>query len=139
MHCEVGDSPNGDGGSMDHRYGDEFDVGQDRKTRFVWVRPVAKKSDVLREFEKWLPVAERQTKKSVLMLRSDRRGEFLGKQFTDFVDGKGIVLDLTYPYTLQQNGMAEREIRMVVESMQTMLVHMGVQHHSWHLALQQAV
>ncbi|CAI5481118.1 unnamed protein product [Closterium sp. Yama58-4] len=80
-----------------------------------------------------------QTKKSVLMLRSDQGGEFLGRTFTDFVDGKGIVHDLTCPYTPQQNGMAEREMRTVVESVRTMLLHMGVQHHWWHLALRQAV
>ncbi|CAI7882150.1 unnamed protein product [Closterium sp. NIES-54] len=112
---------------------------KDRKTRFVWVRPVAKKSDVLLEFQKWLVLVERQTKKSVLMLRSDRGGEFLEKKFTDFVDGKGIVHDLICPYTPQQNGMAEREMRTVVESVRTMLLHMGVQHHWWHLALRQAV
>ncbi|CAI7774877.1 unnamed protein product [Closterium sp. NIES-54] len=112
---------------------------KDCKTRFVWVRPIAKKSDVLLEFQKWLVLVERQTKKSVLMLRSDRGGEFLGKKFTDFVDGKGIVHDLTCPYTPQQNGMAEREMRTVVESVRTMLLHMGVQHHWWHLALRQAV
>ncbi|CAI7772686.1 unnamed protein product [Closterium sp. NIES-54] len=112
---------------------------KDRKTRYVWVRPVAKKSDVLQEFVQWLAVTERQTKKSVLMRRSDRGGEFLGKQFTDFVNGKGIVHDLTCPYTPQQNGMAEREMRTVVESVQTMLLHMGVQHHWWHLALRQAI
>ncbi|CAI5959273.1 unnamed protein product [Closterium sp. NIES-64] len=88
---------------------------KDRKTRYVWV------------------------KKSVLMLRSDQGGEFLGKNFTDFVDGKGIVHDLTCPYTPQQNGMAELEMRTVVESVRTMLLHMGVQHHWWHLALRQAV
>ncbi|CAI7807325.1 unnamed protein product [Closterium sp. NIES-53] len=112
---------------------------KDRKTRFVWVRPVAKKSDVLLEFQKWLVLVERQTKKSVLQLRSDRGGEFLGKKFTDFVDGQGIVHDLTCPYTPQQNGMAEREMRTVVESVRTMLLHMGVQHHWWHLALRQAI
>ncbi|CAI7781422.1 unnamed protein product [Closterium sp. NIES-53] len=112
---------------------------KDRKTRYVWVRPVAKKSDALQEFVQWLAVTERQTKKSVLMLRFDRGGEFLGKQFTDFVNGKGIVHDLTCPYPPQQNGMAEREMRTVVESVRTMLLHMSVQHHWWHLALWQAV
>ncbi|CAI7859958.1 unnamed protein product [Closterium sp. NIES-54] len=112
---------------------------KDRHTRFVWVMPLAKKSDVLREFQKWLVLVERQAKKLVLMLRSDRGGEFLGKEFTDFVDGKGIVHDLTCPYTPQQNGMAEREMRTAVESVRTMLLHMGVQHHWWHLALRQAV
>ncbi|CAI7838893.1 unnamed protein product [Closterium sp. NIES-53] len=112
---------------------------KDRKTRYVWVRPVAKKSDALQDFVHWLAVTEQQTKKSVLMLHSDRGGEFLGKQFTDFVNGKGIVHDLTCPYTPQQNGMAEREMRTVVESVRTMLLHMGVKHHWWHLALWQAV
>ncbi|CAI7786628.1 unnamed protein product [Closterium sp. NIES-54] len=112
---------------------------KDRKTRYVWVRPVAKKSDALQEFVQWLAVIERQTKNSVLMLRSDWGGDFLGKKFTNFVNGKGIVHDLTCPYSPQQNGMAEREMRTVVESVQTMLLHMGVQHHWWHLALRQAV
>ncbi|CAI7814476.1 unnamed protein product [Closterium sp. NIES-54] len=112
---------------------------KDRKTRYVWVRPVAKKLDVLQEFMQWLAVTERQTKKSVLMLHSDQGGEFLRNQLTDFVNGKGIVHDLTWPYTPQQNGMAECEMRKVVESVRTMLLHMGVQHHWWHLALQQAV
>ncbi|CAI7862159.1 unnamed protein product [Closterium sp. NIES-53] len=112
---------------------------KDRKTCYVWVRPVAKNSDVLREFEKWLVVEERKMKKSVLMLRSDQGGEFLGRQFTDFTDGKGVIHDLTSPYTPQQNGTAEREMRTVVESVRTMLLHMGVQHHWWHLDLRQAV
>ncbi|CAI7875991.1 unnamed protein product [Closterium sp. NIES-53] len=76
-----------------------------------------------------LLTARRTRWKSVLMLRSDRGGEFLGKEFTDFVDGKGIVHDPTCPYTPQQNGMAEREMRTAVESVRMMLLHMGVQHH----------
>ncbi|CAI7854563.1 unnamed protein product [Closterium sp. NIES-53] len=112
---------------------------KDRKTCEVWVRLVAKKSNVLREFEKWLVMAERQTKKSVLMLRSNRGGEILGEVLTDFVDGKGIVHHLTCPDTPQKNGMAEREMRTVVEPVRTMLLHMDVQHHWWHIALRQAV
>ncbi|CAI7743545.1 unnamed protein product [Closterium sp. NIES-54] len=112
---------------------------KDRHTRFVWVMPVVKKSDVLWEFQKWLVLVEWQAKNSVLMLRLDRGGEFLGKAFTDFVDGKGIVHDLTCPYTPQQNNMAEREMCTAVESVRTMLLHMGVQHHWWHLALLQTV
>ncbi|CAI7777782.1 unnamed protein product [Closterium sp. NIES-54] len=101
--------------------------------------PVAKKSDVLQEFQKWLVLVERQAKKSVLMLRSDRGGEFLGKEFTDFVDSKGIVHDLTCPYAPQQNGMAEREMHTAIESVRTMLLQIDVQHHWWYLALRQAV
>ncbi|CAI5977938.1 unnamed protein product [Closterium sp. NIES-65] len=108
---------------------------KDRKTCYVWVRPVTKNSNVLEVFKQWLLVVERQTKKSVMMLRFDHGGEFLGKDFV----GKGIVHDLTCPYTPQQNGMAEREMRMVFEAVRMMLRHMGVQHHWWHLALRHAV
>ncbi|CAI7922991.1 unnamed protein product [Closterium sp. NIES-54] len=59
------------------------------------------------------------------MLCSDRGGEFPGKEFTIFVDRKGIVHDLTCSYTPQRNGIAEREMRTVVESVRTMLLHMG--------------
>ncbi|CAI5493765.1 unnamed protein product [Closterium sp. Naga37s-1] len=117
----------------------DFLLLKDYKTRYVWERPVAKKSHVLQVFVQWLAMAEWQTKKSVLMLRSDRGGEVLGKEFTAFVDGKGIVHNLTCPYTLQQNGMAEREMRTMVDLVRTMLLHMGVQHHWWHLAFRQAI
>ncbi|CAI7918406.1 unnamed protein product [Closterium sp. NIES-53] len=92
---------------------------KDRKIRYVW----------------------RHVKKSVLMLRSDQGGAFLGKDFTAFKNGKGIVHDLNCPYTPQQNGMAEREweMRTAMESVRTMLLHIGMQRHWWHLALRQAV
>ncbi|CAI7878099.1 unnamed protein product [Closterium sp. NIES-54] len=112
---------------------------KDRKTRYLWMRPIAKKSDVLVVFLKWLKEVERQTSKMVKKLRSDCGGEFLGCAFTDLVEDKGILHNLTCPCTPQQNGMAEREMRTVVEAVRTMLLHMGVKHHWWHLALRQAV
>ncbi|CAI7845862.1 unnamed protein product [Closterium sp. NIES-54] len=116
-----------------------FLVLKDRKTRYVWAYPLAQKSDALAAFQKWLLMAERQCKTTVQALRTDRGGEFLGHDFTLFLDGKGIIHDLTCPYTPEQNGMAEREMRSIVEVARTMLLHMGVQHHWWHLALAQAV
>ncbi|CAI7876078.1 unnamed protein product [Closterium sp. NIES-53] len=101
---------------------------KDLHTRFVWVVPIAKKSEMLQEFEKWLVLLERHTKKSVLMFRSDRGGEFLGKAFTNFDDRKGIIQDLTCLDTPQQNGMAEWEMRTVVDSVRTMLQHMDSSH-----------
>ncbi|CAI7793108.1 unnamed protein product [Closterium sp. NIES-54] len=80
-------------------------------------------------------MAERQCKTTVQALRTDRGGEFLGPDFTLFLDGKGIIHDLTCPYTPEQNEMAEREMRSIVEAVRTMLLHMGVQHQWWHLAL----
>ncbi|CAI7758504.1 unnamed protein product [Closterium sp. NIES-53] len=85
-----------------------FPMMKDHKTHpsFVWVRPIAKKSDVLGVFKEWPKVVERQIMKLVKMLRSDYGGEFLGRNFSDFIDHKGILHNVTYPYTPQQNGMA---------------------------------
>ncbi|CAI7899510.1 unnamed protein product [Closterium sp. NIES-53] len=86
----------------------------------------------------FLLLKDRKARFTVKMLRSDRGGEFLGRAFTDLVEDKGILHNLTCPYTLQQNGMAEREMRTVVEAVRMMLLHMGVKHQWWHLALRQA-
>ncbi|CAI7820330.1 unnamed protein product [Closterium sp. NIES-54] len=114
-------------------------VLKDRKTRYVWAYPLAKKSDALAAFQKWLSMAERQCKTTVKVLRIDRGGEFLGHDFLLFLDEKGIIHNLTCPYTMEQNGMAEREMRSIVEAVRSMLLHMGVQNHWWHLALSQAI
>ncbi|CAI7855167.1 unnamed protein product [Closterium sp. NIES-54] len=87
-----------------------------RKTRYVWVRPIAKKSDVLVVFEKWLKEVERLMSKTVKKLRSGRRGDFLGRTFTNLVEDKGILHNLTCPYTPQHNWMAEWEMRTVVKA-----------------------
>ncbi|CAI7867293.1 unnamed protein product, partial [Closterium sp. NIES-54] len=80
---------------------------KDRKTRFVWTYSFTRKSDALEKFEMWL---------TVKMIRSDRGGEFLGGDSTAFLDKHGIVHDLTRPYTPHKNGMAEREMRTLVEA-----------------------
>ncbi|CAI7781939.1 unnamed protein product [Closterium sp. NIES-54] len=87
---------------------------KDKMTRYVRVGLIVKKSGVLVVFDKWLKVVERQTLKTGKMLRSDHGGP-------------------------QQNGMAKREMRTVVEAVQTMLLYMRVKRHQWHLALRQAV
>ncbi|CAI7874675.1 unnamed protein product [Closterium sp. NIES-53] len=112
---------------------------KDRKTRFMWTYNLTQKSDALEKFETWLAMVERQSELTVKMIRSDLGGEFLGGDFTAFLDKHGIVHDLTCPYTLQLNGMAEREMRTLVAAVRTMLLHMNVPHHWWHLALCQVV
>ncbi|CAI7774842.1 unnamed protein product [Closterium sp. NIES-53] len=89
---------------------------KDRKTRFVWMCTLTWKSDALEKFETWLTMVERQCELTVKMIRSDRGGEFLGGDFTAFLDKRCIVHDQTCPYTPQHNGMAEREIRTLVEA-----------------------
>ncbi|GJY66821.1 putative reverse transcriptase domain-containing protein [Tanacetum coccineum] len=49
--------------------------------------------------------------KNIKILRADRGGEFVSKEFNDLCDEQGIQRLLTTPYSPEQNGVAERKNR----------------------------
>lgn len=54
--------------------------------------------------------------------RSDRGGEYLSHDLRDNLQRQGIIFQHTTPYTPEQNGVAERKNRYLVEAVRTMLV-----------------
>ncbi|CAI7896452.1 unnamed protein product [Closterium sp. NIES-53] len=56
----------------------------------------------------------------VLLLHSDRGGEFSSDLLRDFCHGEGILLSFALPYSPQQNGIAERRIGLVMETSPTL-------------------
>ncbi len=56
-------------------------------------------------------------------LRSDNGGEYLSKEFTNYLKSKGIRQELTVPYSPQQNGVAERMNRTLMESARSVMAH----------------
>lgn len=54
-------------------------------------------------------------------LRTDRGGEFLSKEFETFCANAGIHRELTTPYTPEQNGLAERKNRTMLEMTRNMM------------------
>lgn len=54
-------------------------------------------------------------------LRTDRGGEFNSEEFKEFCKRNGIKRQLTAAYTLQQNGVAERKNRTVMNMVRSML------------------
>ncbi|CAI7774049.1 unnamed protein product [Closterium sp. NIES-53] len=69
--------------------------------------------------------------------RETGEGSSSGRSSLTLSTARASSTTLTCSYTPQQNGMAEGEMRTAVETVRTMLLHMGVQHHWWHLALRQ--
>ncbi len=53
------------------------------------------------------------------------------RNFTKFCTSKGIVHQLTNPYTPEQNGTAERLNRTLIESAKSMLFHAGLPLQFW--------
>ncbi|GJR16142.1 retrovirus-related pol polyprotein from transposon TNT 1-94 [Tanacetum coccineum] len=64
---------------------------------------------------------ENLNKVKVKELRSDNRTEFRNHKLEDFCDEKGISQDLSSPCTPEQNGIAKRRNRTLVEAARTIL------------------
>ena len=59
----------------------------------------------------------------IKILRTDCDGEFTSNAFNEFYSTQGIIHQLSYPRTPQQNGVAERKHKHLVECSLTMLSH----------------
>ena len=64
-------------------------------------------------------------------LHSDRGGEYLSKDFNAFLAERGIKHQCTVPYTPQQNGVAERKNRSLMEMAQCMVKSQALPHAFW--------
>ncbi|GMF39904.1 unnamed protein product [Phytophthora fragariaefolia] len=81
----------------------------------------------------------RYTGRRIRCLRSDNGREYGNNKFGDFFAAHGIVHETSTPYTPQQNGLAERMKRTLVEMARSMLYHRGMACEWWGEALRTAV
>ena len=54
-------------------------------------------------------------------IQCDKGGEFLNVELTNWLKGQGVVVEFTVPYSLSQNGVAERQNRTLVELARAMI------------------
>jgi transposase InsO family protein len=90
-------------------------------SRKTWIYFLRKKSEVFDRFKEFKALVENQTEKQIKVLRTDNGGEFCGNEFEEFCKKCGIARQKTTPYTPQQNGVAERMNRMLMEKARCML------------------
>lgn len=90
-------------------------------TRFVWIFPLINKSDVLSQFVKFCAFVKTHFDSHIKVFQTDGGGEYNSKAFANFLDSQGILHQCTCPYTPQQNGVAERKNRHVVETAITLM------------------
>ena len=84
-------------------------------TRMCWIYFLRNKSEALSVFKRFKATVELQSGYKLKKFRSDRGGEFTSAEFDSFCADVGIERQLTTPYTPQQNGVAERKNRTIVE------------------------
>ena len=97
------------------------------------------KDQVYENFKKFLSEAQTETSHKLKRLRTDRGGEFTSKALTAYCEDKGILRQLTAPYTPQQNGVVERKNRSVMSMTRSMLKAMNVPQNLWAEATRQAI
>ena len=111
----------------------------DDSTRKVWAYPIRTKDRVFSIFNDWLAMVEHQTGRKLKCLRTDNGGEFKSEEFVKFCWERGMRREYTAPYSLEQNGIAERMNRTIQERVVSMLQHSGLSDGFWAEALLTAV
>jgi len=89
------------------------------------------KDEALFTFKEWKLLIENQTGKKIKRLRTNNGLEFCSNEFNDFCKKEGISRHLTIPRTLQQNEVAERMNRTILERVRCMLSHSGLRKYFW--------
>jgi hypothetical protein len=87
-------------------------------SRKVWVYLFKSKGECL---EKFKALVETQSENKIKVFRSDNGGEYISKEFKRFLKAHGIEKQTSTPYRPQQNGVAERANRTLVEKARSML------------------
>ena len=97
-------------------------------SRKVWVYFLRHKNETFATFKKWKTLVETQTGKKVKKLRTDNGLEFCEGDFNEFCANHGIARHKTIPGKPQQNGVAERLNRTILERARCMLSNAGLWH-----------
>lgn len=92
------------------------------------------KTEVLYYFQYLCAFVSTQFPTSIKILRSDGGGEYMSSKVKDFLHLKGIVHQVSCPYTREQNGVLERKNRHIRETIVTLLQHASLPSIFWHHA-----
>lgn len=97
------------------------------------------KDDTLECFKEFVKLSENKKGNPVKVLHVDNGREYCGKEFRSYLSSQGIELETTAPYTPEQNGRSERDMRTIVESARSMLYARDVPLYLWAEAVNTAV
>ncbi|RVW23482.1 Retrovirus-related Pol polyprotein from transposon TNT 1-94 [Vitis vinifera] len=103
----------------------------DDYSRKVWIYFLTEKSEAFTTFKNYKNLVEKETGAFICCLRTDRGGEFTSLEFNAFCKTNGISRQLTAAYTPQQNGVAERKNRTIMNMVRSMLSEKQVPKNFW--------
>lgn len=112
---------------------------KDDFSHFRFVYFMKQTSEVASIIKKAVRLIQKKHGYGIRILRSDNGTEFVNEELKVFFEELGIHHQRTVPYTPEQNGCAEREMRTIVESARTMLRSKQIDKKFWAEAVNLAV
>ena len=107
----------------------------DDVSRYGYVYLMKHKSETFEKFKEFRNEVEKQTGQYIKCLRSDRGGEYMSGEFTDYLKENGILAQYTPPGTPQHNGVSERRNRTLLDMVRSMLSFTDLPYFLWGYAL----
>ena len=111
----------------------------DDYSRKLWIYILKEKSEALKRFKEWCCEVEAEKGTNLKCFRTDNGLEYLSREFDEFCKSKGIKRHRTVPLNPQQNGVAERANRTILERVRCMLLGAGMGKRFWAEAATTAV
>ena len=103
----------------------------DDYSRYSWIFPMKNKSEVFGIFVTFKVHVEKMFNTSIKILQCDEGGEYKSQAFKHFLATQGISQRFSCPKHPEQNGLAERKHRHIVETSVVMLSHAHISDKYW--------
>ena len=122
--------------STGHRW---FVIFVDDCTRMTWIYLLKTKDEVFSVFQAFHAMVQNQFSSKIKILRSDNGGEFINHRFQSYFQQHGLLHETSCSQTPQQNGVAERKNRHILETARALVIGAMVPSSYWGDAVATAV
>lgn len=103
----------------------------DDYSRMVHVYFLKDKQNILEIFKNYKRKVENQLNHTIKAIRTDNGKEYCNSNFDSYLARCGIIHQTSTPYTPQQNGLAERMNRTLVEKARCMIFYANLEKQVW--------
>ncbi|UYV66792.1 hypothetical protein LAZ67_4002870, partial [Cordylochernes scorpioides] len=100
-------------------------------SRMIFTFVMKRKNEIFKGFKVFKRFAEKQTGKKIKAIRSDNAAEYLSSDFKEYLLEEGIRHQLSVEYSPQQNGVAERANRTLVEITRCFIIQANLPDPLW--------
>ena len=112
---------------------------KDECSAYRMIHFVESKEEIPDKVKECISQTKLDTGRDNLRIVTDNGSEFVNNRLKAFLTEKGIIHKVSVPYTPEQNGFIERDVRTITESARTMLIKANFNEEFWAEAMNTAV